>query len=252
MDTAATGPRYMQVAEIIRRRILDGDLPEGSKLPGQREYAAAHGVAVATLSRALEQLQVEGLIRTSQRGTFVANSPILSSSGGRDRVTRVLRTGSTLAAGETVIITAAELVKPPLYVLDIFGLDQGDQVVRREWHVGRGSQRRGLHVDWYPASFAALVPDLLSRAPSKLPGLLLKVVTATGRRLEDARDDMHAREADQREASYLGLKVGAPILAGAHRIWDQQGVIHYGEWCLPPLHTIGYEYRLPEQSPASP
>jgi GntR family transcriptional regulator len=38
--------------------------------------------------------------------------------------------------------------------------------------------------------------------------------------------------------------VGSPILAGAHRIWDDQVVIEYGEWCLPYRMVIGYEYEI--------
>ncbi|GHC37910.1 hypothetical protein GCM10010507_09320 [Streptomyces cinnamoneus] len=234
---------YMRLAAEFRRRILDGELPEGTKLPNHRTLAAEHGVAVATLQKALGQLQVEGYIRTSQRGTYIANAPKAGSSG-YDRITRVLRTGSVLGDGESVIVTEAHLVAPPLYVADIFDLDEGDQVVRRQWHTGRGQQRLMLAVTWYPAEFAVSVPDLLSTAAGKAPGLLPRIIEATGRRPVEGRDDMHARDAEPREADFLGLKTGTPILAGAHRLWDDQGIIEYGEWCLPYRHVIGYEYRF--------
>ncbi|WP_256727265.1 GntR family transcriptional regulator [Streptomyces acidiscabies] len=67
---------YMQVAERIRRRILDGVLKEGEKLPPVRELAKREGVSVATLGRSLDQLQVEGYITTSRKGTFVANAAV--------------------------------------------------------------------------------------------------------------------------------------------------------------------------------
>ncbi|PZH18747.1 GntR family transcriptional regulator [Streptomyces sp. NTH33] len=241
---------YMKVAERIRRRILDGDLAEGEKLPGQRELARAEGVSVATLGRALDQLQVEGYITTSRRGTFVANAPEIAPSS-YDRITRVLRTGSVLAEGETMIVTAAELIKPPVYVADIFDLGEGDQVVRRQWHTGKGQQRTGLFVTWYPAHFAAAVPELLSTSRSSSPGLLPKIQQATGRRIKAGRDDIHGRDADAREANYLGLRIGSPILAGAHRLWDDEGVIEYGEWCLPYRLAIGYEYSFEAAPDAS-
>lgn len=236
-------PPYMQVAERIRRRILDGELKEGTKLPPQRELAIQEGVAVATLGRSLDHLQVEGYITTSRRGTFVANAPSVAPSS-YDRITRVLRTGTVLGEGETMIVTAAELVVPPLYVAEIFNLDEGDQVVRRQWHTGRGSTRTGLFVTWYPAAFAAAVPELLSTAPSKGTGLLPRIQQATGRTVVAGRDDVHGRDADAREASFLAVRVGSPILAGAHRLWDDEGVIEYGEWCLPYRLVIGYEYSF--------
>lgn len=238
-----TAPPYMQVAERIRRRILDGELTPGTKLPPARELAAAEGVAVATLGRAVDQLQVEGYIRTSRRGTFVEDAPTVGPSA-YDRITRVLRTGTVLAQGETMTVTQAELVPPPRYVQDIFDLDDGLPVVRRQWHTGRGQQRLLLAVTWYPGHFAGLVPELLSTASSKGAGLLLRIQAATGRKPTHGRDDMHGREADAREAGFLGLRTGSPILAGAHRLWDDQGVMEYGEWCLPNRLVIGYEYSL--------
>lgn len=243
-----TQPPYMQVAERIRRRILDGDLKEGEKLPPVRELAALEGVAIATLGRSLDHLQVEGYITTSRKGTFVANAPEIAPSG-YDRITRVLRTGSVLAEGETMIVTKAELIKPPQYVAELFDLDEGGQVVCRQWHTGKGQQRTGLFVTWYPAHFAAAVPELLSTGRASSPGLLLKVQQAMGRRVTNGRDDMHGRDADAREANFLGVRIGSPILAGAHRLWDDQGVIEYGEWCLPYRLTIGYEYEVEAAPP---
>lgn len=234
---------YMQVAERIRRRILDGALQEGEKLPAQRELAKAEGVSIATLGKALDQLQVEGYITTSRKGTFVANAPEVAPSS-YDRITRVLRTGSVLAEGESMIVTAAELVRPPQYVAELFDLDDGDQVVRRQWHTGKGQQRTGLYVTWYPAHFAASVPELLSTSRQSSPGILLKIQQATGRRIVSGRDDIHSRDADEREANFLGLRIGSPILAGAHRLWDGEGVIEYGEWCLPYRLAVGYEYSF--------
>lgn len=234
---------YMQVAERIRRRILDGELREGTKLPAQRELAQQEGVAVATLGRALDQLQVEGYITTSRRGTFVAHAPTVAPSS-YDRITRVLRTGSILADGETMIVTAAELIRPPQYVAEIFDLQEGDQVVRRQWHTGKGPVRTGLFVTWYPAHFAAAVPELLSTNPQSSAGLLPKIQHALGRTPRWGRDDIHGRDADAREAGYLGLRIGSPILAGAHRLWDDEGILEYGEWCLPYRLVVGYEYAF--------
>lgn len=245
---AETPPTYMRLAETIRRRIHDGEdgYREGDKLPAQREWAAEFGVAVFTLNRALDQLQVEGLIETSRRGTYVADAPAATSSS-RERIARVLRSGSILAEGETLRVTSASLVIPPRYVAEIFDLDPGTRVVRREWVSGKGIKRTMLQVTWYPGHFASLVPDLLSEAREATAphgSLLNKIELATGRRVKAGRDDMHAREADEREANLLAVRKHSPILAGAHRLWDDEGCIEYGEWCLPYRLVIGYEYNL--------
>lgn len=74
---------------------------------------------------------------------------------------------------------------------------------------------------------------------------------ATGRRIQAGRDDLHGRDADAREANFLGLRIGSPILAGAHRLWDDEGVIEYGEWCLPYRLVVGYEYSFEAAPDAS-
>lgn len=240
----STAHPYMQVAERIRRRILDGELPEGTKLPNQRDLAQREGVAVATLGRALDQLQVEGYITTSRRGTFVSSAPAVAPST-YDRIGRVLRHGTVLADGETMIVTDASLVVPPVYVADLLDIPPGDRVVRRQWHTGKGQTRTMLAVTWYPVHFAAAVPELLSTARGADAGrLLARIQEATGRRVTAGRDDMHGRDADAREASFLGLKIGAPILAGVTRLWDDQGMIEYTEWCLPSRLAIAYEYSF--------
>ncbi len=233
---------FTKIADDFRQRILSGELETGSRLPTNREIAGSWQVAAATVSRALQSLQVEGYIRTTPRGTYVADNPVWTLSG-RDRLDRVQRVKTFLADGETSRVTAAELVRPPLHVAEIFDLSTGDQIVRREWLAGRGKARTVFAVTWYPAHFAALVPDLLNIAPGRNHGLSARVLEATRRTITHARDDMHARQADAREASALGLPVGSPVLAGVHRWSDPEGVIEYGEWCLPPRFTIGYEYQ---------
>ncbi|MEU8758753.1 GntR family transcriptional regulator [Streptomyces sp. NPDC048659] len=233
---------YTVIADHYRQEILTGALAPGSKLPSNRELAGQWQTTGATITRALSALLVEGYIRTTPRGTFVSDAPPVTLSPA-NRLERVRRVKSFLAEGETSAVTSAQLVTPPGYVADLFNLDHGAQVVRREWVSGRGQARTALAVTWYPGHFAGLAPDLLNTAPGRNAGITTKVLEGTGRTITHARDDMHARVADHREAAHLGIAVGAPILAMAWRWSDTEGIIEYGEACLPPRLTIGYEYR---------
>ena len=49
-------------ADRLRRRILEGELPAGSMLPGERELSEQLGVSRLTLRSALASLQAQGLI----------------------------------------------------------------------------------------------------------------------------------------------------------------------------------------------
>lgn len=233
-----------RVAEHFRRKIRDGELAPGVRLPPLRTIAEEHNVSPVTARTAMGWLRAEGSIVTTQRGSYVSDRVRVSSSA-QDRLVRASRTASVLSELESARVLSASLVVPPLYVAtDVFDLEPGDQVCRRESVTGRGSQRVMLAVDWYPATLAALVPALLSTARDKAGRILAAITEATGRTVTNGRDAVRARTADEREASMLGIKHGAPVLAGAHAWSDDQGLIVYGEWVLPEDVEVGWAYDM--------
>ncbi len=58
------GPLTRQLVEQLRRRMLQGSLPAGARMPTTRELAAALGLSRNTVVRAYEHLLDEGLIRS--------------------------------------------------------------------------------------------------------------------------------------------------------------------------------------------
>lgn len=61
-------PIYMQVAQIIKLRILRGEYLPGARIPSVRELAQDAGINPNTMQKALELLKAEGLLIT-QRST---------------------------------------------------------------------------------------------------------------------------------------------------------------------------------------
>lgn len=63
---------YAQMADHLAARIACGDLPGGSRLPGERELAEDYGVALGTARRAVKELRERGLVVTlAAKGTYV-------------------------------------------------------------------------------------------------------------------------------------------------------------------------------------
>src|SRR3954449_2546413 len=60
-------PGYMALAAAIRLLVLDGRLPLRTRLPGERELAAALGVSRTTAAAAYASLRDEGFL-ISRRG----------------------------------------------------------------------------------------------------------------------------------------------------------------------------------------
>lgn len=74
--TGASGqPPYLRIVAEIRRRIADGELGPGDRVPSTRQIADQWGVALATATKALTTLRLEGLVEARPRtGTVVAGS----------------------------------------------------------------------------------------------------------------------------------------------------------------------------------
>ncbi|MFB7256589.1 TetR/AcrR family transcriptional regulator C-terminal domain-containing protein [Streptomyces nojiriensis] len=71
----AGDPPYLRIVATIRRRIADGELAPGDRVPSTRQIAAQWGVALATATKALTTLRLEGLVEARPRiGTVVAGS----------------------------------------------------------------------------------------------------------------------------------------------------------------------------------
>lgn len=59
-------------AQTLQRRILDGQYPAGSALPGQRELSESLGISRASLREAISMLEALGLLRSLPgKGVFV-------------------------------------------------------------------------------------------------------------------------------------------------------------------------------------
>ena len=92
MEYQAGVPRYLQIAEVIRRELKG----EGERIPSEHELCARFKVSRPTIRQALDVLVQEGrLYRHAGRGTFSTPSP------GGDRRLRVIGTvDDMIALGE--------------------------------------------------------------------------------------------------------------------------------------------------------
>ena len=77
MDSAATLPLYLQIAEPLAQCIRQGTLARGDKLPSVRALARQHGVAQTTVVQAFHWLEDAQLITARPRsGFYVAARPV--------------------------------------------------------------------------------------------------------------------------------------------------------------------------------
>lgn len=75
LDVSSTSAPYIQVADAIRQATSTGELNVGDRLPSGPKLAKQLGVSTMTVRRAIELLQREGLLRSTQGvGVFVSTA----------------------------------------------------------------------------------------------------------------------------------------------------------------------------------
>lgn len=73
---AMSFPLSTALVEDLRRRIVEGELVPGQKLPSENELVAERGVSRTVVREALSRLQAEGLVQTRRgSGSFVLTPP---------------------------------------------------------------------------------------------------------------------------------------------------------------------------------
>ena len=78
MLTRATWqPFYQQIADDLRRQIVDGTYHPGDQLPSERDLREQYKVSAKTIRQAFDQLRAEGLVVSYQgRGVFVREQTV--------------------------------------------------------------------------------------------------------------------------------------------------------------------------------
>jgi GntR family transcriptional regulator of arabinose operon len=124
---------HRQLTSDFRKRILDGRLPAGTRLPNDNELAAEYKLSRDTIRQALALLVDEGLIeRVQGRGTFVCRPPTQSSSVKATQTQKQI--GLLLSVGDRsggacpqdILIGVEQAVKSHGYSVNL-SYNEGDQ-----------------------------------------------------------------------------------------------------------------------------
>ncbi|WP_323960082.1 GntR family transcriptional regulator [Arthrobacter sp. JZ12] len=91
----------VSLVDSLRRRIIDGTIPSGEKLPSESALIAEFGVSRTVVREAISRLQAEGLVHTRRgSGSFALTPPASEeeSGGGGMRRPRTLTERRSLLA----------------------------------------------------------------------------------------------------------------------------------------------------------
>jgi GntR family transcriptional regulator len=228
IDRASGQPVYRQVAEDLRRKILEGQLVSGSRLPPEPELMNQYGAARGTIRQSIALLRAEGLVDIEHgRGSFVRSRPPVVRLGA-DRFARRHR-----IAGKAAFLAEMEAQgrKPEVEVLQVrpeqasaeiakrLGLRAGSRVlVRRRRYLADG-QPLELATSYLPWQLVKGTP-ICEANPG--PGGIYARLEELGHRLKRLSEDVTARMPLQEETGALQLRAGTPVFNLVRTAFDAE------------------------------
>ena len=214
IDRRSDRPPYRQIADHLRGDILSGRLTAGDRIPSERELAETYGVERATAHRAVQELQLAGLVVAEQgRGVFVRTRPLVQRIS-RNRLTRRDQRGfygDLQDAGlQAQVETKIRHEVPPEHVATLFGLDAEAKVLVRDRTMGTAD---GAILQLAATYFA---PAAVERTPALKdkdtgPGGMYSRLEDAGYKLNQ-EDIVSARMPLPDEVRMLDLGPGTPLL----------------------------------------
>ena len=210
-------PLYHQIEVILRERIVGGDLPPGTAVPGEQALCDTYGVSRITARRALNELARTGLVvRAPGRGTRVADRPplpVLSSP-----LEGWLQAGSEMARRTSVEVLAFDHGPAGPEVAAALGLGE-EATVQRNVRVRRlGAEPMSYLVSCLPEEVGRLIaPEDLDATP------LVSLLERAGVSVAAADQTIGATLADPVVGAALRVPAGAPLLEARRIVHDADG-----------------------------
>ncbi|WP_439661667.1 GntR family transcriptional regulator [Lentzea sp. HUAS TT2] len=207
---------YREIADDLRRQIDSGELPPGSKIPGENDLTSQYGVEQPTARRALDVLKNEGLIVAKRgSGTFVREfRPIrrvtpdrlqASTSWGSGRPIWTTDVG-TRPRTESVTV---DVELPPVYVSAVLNLDDGTHVVTRRRTYVVDAKPVQLATSYYPAALVA--GSAITEIDTGDGGAYARL-KELGHEPVRFREELRSRMPRDAERQALDLTQGTPVI----------------------------------------
>ncbi|MFD6658609.1 GntR family transcriptional regulator [Streptomyces globisporus] len=241
MPSPKQPPKWRQIADEIAAEIRDGHYSPDQRLPSVQSQVAAGRGATATVHRAYQALEAEGLVRmVFGSGTVVlgpGDSPHTVVTGAA-RLDRLRRTGQPLTPGETYA-NAQSVIRSCAdpEVAALLGIELYDELVIRSRTFMRGERAITLALNFIHIRALSVLPELLDAGP--MPKFRHDLYAErTGQQLTAGPQKSAARFASTNELAEFGIDVPpdapVPVLVLRTVYSDDDGPLEVWEDILRP------------------
>jgi GntR family transcriptional regulator len=211
--------KYLQLSDILRTKIEDGEWKPYQPIPAQRDLAVMYNVSMTTVRQSLDLLTKEGFIyRIQGSGTFVAARIKMQhrlhtlESFTNDMGARGFKVGQK--------ILGFSYVEPPMRARQLLELPPNiDQVLRVERLRFCNDQPMGIHT-----SYLLLSPgQKFTQEELETTGSLYTLLTNKFNLVPIEADEIiEATTASDREAKLLNIKKGSSLLILERITWSYE------------------------------
>jgi GntR family transcriptional regulator len=229
-------PKWRQIADELAAQITAGTLAPGAQLPHIQELVRQGKGATATVHRAYQTLEAEGLVRTTRgRGTTVLTPDEAPRSAvtGVGRLARLRRTGQPLAHREnyvdqrTVLRSCADVE-----VATLLNIELRDEIVLRTRTFVSGDTPTILAMNVIHMRALVHLPELLE--PGPMPKWRHDLyLERTGKEITPGPERRRARLASTDELEKFGIDVPedvpVPVLVLRTLFSDDEGPLELWE-----------------------
>ncbi|MGW2050775.1 GntR family transcriptional regulator [Streptomyces sp. NPDC001858] len=234
-------PKWRQLADDIAAQITEGVYAPGDRLPSVQALVRQGKGATATVHRAYQALEAEGLVSTAQgSGTTVLGPDSMPSSilTGAARLERLRRTGRPLAFRETYVNSRSVLRScADPQVANLLGIDLYDEVVLRSRTFVRDDKPTVLALNVIHMRALIALPELLHEGPMEKFRHDL-YAERTGKVITAGPEQSTARLASDNELAEFGIEVPpdvpVPVLVLRSLYSDDDGPLEVWEDILRP------------------
>ncbi|HCU95152.1 MAG TPA: hypothetical protein DHU96_21565 [Actinobacteria bacterium] len=244
-------PTYQRIADDLRRAIVDGELPPGSKLPSRHELARQYEVSDRVAVEAVRLLVAEGFVEAkSGSGSYVRHRPEMQRltrswythrNGGspfRAAMAAAGRPGTWESSTERAPMTppiAARLAARP-----------GDPAMRTWYTFLADNEPVMLSQSWEPLYLTEGTPVMLPEEGPHAGCGVVGRMAVIGQQITHAEEAVSARPALAAEAGRLKIRPGGLVLTIARTYHTDQRPVETADITIP-VERYSLVYEIPVQ-----
>ena len=229
LDSRSDRPLALQLADLLRAEIQEGQRRPGSQLPTESEFQHAYGVSRTTVRAALATLASEGLVLTRKGfGSYVRSRPPLRRVSSTHRHASHRDSGKpefdteALAQGQAPSRRMLMVGRGPIPhdIADWLGMEAGQDAVIRKRLQLLDDVPAVISTSYYPPWVA---DGTRLESPEALPEGPDNLIERSGHRFAHGVELLRARMPTPDEARLLELDPGVPVVRMLHIDYDPHG-----------------------------